>query len=216
MMNLDTLAEAYLRNHEEDFWAWEEVHRAVETDLSAGWKIILLLLERAASDRDVQYVAAGPLEDLIDRYGHKALDLAEEECKNNSQLRVALGTVGVLFYYVEFERWYGLLYKYGLRTDQVADSAIIGNVMGIMKSYLSESINVCDYAARIDEVLDKPFEDKTAQRILQGARYDVEVLDSNRPPDYRKPFVTKSEMKMRVKQAVAELEHLGYQASSGN
>ena len=215
-MNLDTLAEAYLRNHEEDFWAWEEVHRAVETDLTAGWKIILLLLERAASDRDVHHVAAGPLEDLIDRYGHKALDLAEEECKNNSPLRVALNSVGVLFYYDEFERWYGLLHSYGLRTDRVADSAIICNVMGIMKSYLSESINVYDYAYRLDEVLDKPFEDKTAQRILQGARWDAEVHDSNRPPDYRKPYVTKSELKIRVKQAVAELEHLGYQASRGN
>ena len=132
-MNLDKLAEAYLRNHEEDFWAWEEVHRAVETDLNTGWKIILFLLERTASESDVHYVAAGPLEDLIDRYGHKALDLAEEECKNNSQLRVALSSVGVLFYYDEFERWYGLLHSYGLRTDRVADSATIGNVMGIMK-----------------------------------------------------------------------------------
>jgi hypothetical protein len=69
---------------------------------------------------------------------------------------------------------------------------------------------------RLDEVLDKPFEDKTAQRILQGARYDVEVLDSNRPPDYRKPYVTKPELKIRVKQAVAELEQLGYQADSTN
>ena len=80
-MNLDTLAEAYLRNHEEDFWAWEEVHRAVETDLNTGWKIILFLLERAASESDVQYVAAGPLEDLIDRYGHKALDLAKRNAR---------------------------------------------------------------------------------------------------------------------------------------
>jgi hypothetical protein len=53
----------------------------------------------------------------------------------------------------------------------VADSATIGNVIGIMKSYLSENINVYDYAYRLDEVLDKPFEDKTAQRILQGARW---------------------------------------------
>lgn len=212
-MNLDTLAEAYLRNRKEDFWAWEEVHSAVEADLNGGWKVILLLLERAASDRDVHYVAAGPLEDLIDLYGHKALDLAEEECKDNARLRVALSTVGVLFYYDEFERWYGLLYRYGLRIDRVEDSAIISHVMGIMKSYLSESIKVSDYADRITEILDKPFEDKGAQRILQRARYDVEVLNANRPPDYREPYITKPELKIRVKQAVVELEHLGYQAS---
>src|ERR1700744_528479 len=116
-MNLDMLAEAYLRNLEEDCWAWEEVHRVVEADLDDGWKLVLLLLERAASERDIQYVAAGPLEELIDRNGHKALDLVEEECKNNTRLRCAIGTVGVLFYYDEFERWYGLLYAYGLRKD---------------------------------------------------------------------------------------------------
>jgi hypothetical protein len=213
-MNLDTLAEAYLRHHEEDFWAWEEVYRAVETDFNTGWNIVLILLEKAASEGDVQYVAAGPLEDLIDRYGHKALDVAEEECKNNLPLRVALRTVGVLFYYDEFERWYGLLYRYGLRTDRAADSTIIGNVMGIMKSYLRENINVYDYVGRITEVLDKPLEDKTVQRILQGVRWDVEVLDSKRPPDYREPCVTKSELKIRVKQAIAALEHLGYQGNS--
>jgi hypothetical protein len=213
-MNPDALAEAYLRHHDEDFWAWEEVRRVVETDLKEGWKIILLLLERAASDHDVGYIAAGPLEDLIDLHGHKALDLIEEGCKNNSQLPLALSSVGVLFYYDEFERWYDLLYRYGFRRDRVANSAIIGNVMGIMKSYLNESINVYDYAYRITEVLDKPFEDKTAQRILQKMREAVEVLDVKQPPDYRKPYLTEPEVKIRVTQALAELECLGYQPSS--
>ena len=43
-MNSDTLAEAYLRNGKEDFWAWEQVHRTVEIDLNEGWKITLMLL----------------------------------------------------------------------------------------------------------------------------------------------------------------------------
>ena len=104
-MNFDTLAEAYLRHRDEDFWAWEEVQRTVKAGLNEGWQITLLLLERAASDNDVGYIAAGPLEDLIDVHGHKALDLIEEECKNNSRLQLALSTVGVLFYYDEFDRW---------------------------------------------------------------------------------------------------------------
>ena len=59
-MNLDMLAEAYREIDEEDFWAWEKIRRAVETDLNTGWKIILFLFERASSENDVHYVAAGP------------------------------------------------------------------------------------------------------------------------------------------------------------
>ncbi len=215
-MNLDALADAYFRHNEEDFWAWEEVQRAVDTDLNTGWEMLLLLLQRAPSESDVGYVAAGPLEDLIDRYGHKALDLAEEECKNNSHLRVALSTVAVLFYYDEFDRWYGLLYQYGFPADRVADNTVIDSAMGIMESYLCESINVHEYAYRLTEVLDKPFEDKTVQRILQSARFDVEVIDAKRPPNYSEPYITEPELKVRVKQAIAELEHLGYQGNSIN
>jgi len=215
-MNLDTLAEAYLRHRDEDFWSWEEVRRIVETDLNGGWKITLLLLEKAASDDDVGHIAAGPLEDLLDCYGDKALDAIEEECKNNLRLRLALSTVGVLFYYDEFERWYDLLYRYGFRQDRAADSATIRNAMAIMKSYLSENINVYEYRSRITEALDKPFDDKTAQRIFQKIYWDVEVLDAKRPPDYSKPFITKPEVKRRVTQALAELECLGYQASSNS
>jgi len=112
--NLDTLTDAYLRGHHEDHWAWEEWQRIVKADLNAAWKLTLLMLERAESD-GLGRVAAGPLEDLIDLHGHKALDLIEEECKNNSRLQVALSQVGVLFYYDEFDRWYALLCKYGLR-----------------------------------------------------------------------------------------------------
>jgi len=199
-MNLDTLAEAYLRNREEDFWAWEEVDRAVNADINEGWKIVLFLLERAVSDGDVEYVAAGPLEELIDRYGHKALDLVEEECKSNVRLRAALSTVYVIFYYEEFDRWYGLLYQYGLRTDRVADGAVISSVLGIMKAYLNDGIDVCNYVDSLVQALDKPFDDKSAQRILQKVRLDVEDSEC----------ITTLELKARVRQAVAELETLGY------
>jgi hypothetical protein len=213
-MNPETMAEAYLRRRDEDFWAWEEVHRVVETDLKEGWEITLLLLERAASDGDVGYIAAGPLEDLIDLHGHEALDLIEEGCKSNARLRLALSTVAVMFYYAEFERWYDLLYRYGFRRDRVANSTIIGNVMGVMKLYVSESIGVYDYADRVTGMLDKPFEDKPAQRILQKMCEAVEILDSKQPPDYREPRLTRTELKERVTEALAKLECLGYQANS--
>ena len=92
----------------------------------------------------------------------------------------------------------------------MADSAIIGNAMGTMKSYLSGSINVYEYGCRITDMLDKPFDDKAAQRILQKACKDVELLDAKRPPDYRELYLTKPELKRRVTQGLDELERLGY------
>jgi hypothetical protein len=66
------LADAYLRNHiprDQDFWAWQEVHRLVKTDLIQGWSITQMLIQMADSDAALGYVAAGPLEDLVDIYG---------------------------------------------------------------------------------------------------------------------------------------------------
>lgn len=217
--DLDNLATAYLRNNRssnkgDDFWAWEQVRQLVETDLDASLKVTLLLLEKAESDSEVGYIAAGPLEDLIDTRGHEALDRIEEACENNPRLRLALNTVGVLFYYDEFERWYELLYRYGYKKNRVADGSVIADVMKTMKAYLNESINVYEYGRRIAELLDKPLDDKTAQRILQQRYWDVERLDAKRPPDYREPYITKPEVKRRVTEAIAELEALGYRASA--
>jgi len=211
-MNIDTLAEAYFRSHEDDFWAWEYVQETL-ADLNAGWSVMVQLLERAKSKRDVERLGAGALESLIDIYGHEALNLVEEECKTNLQLRVALSSAGVLYYYDEFERWYGLLYSYGLRADRVADSAVVSHVMHVMNLYLGEAIGVYDYADRNFQILDKPFQDKAAQEILQKAGWDAEVIDSKKPPEYREPYFTRSELKERVKGTVLQLEALGYQPS---
>jgi hypothetical protein len=212
-MNFDTLAESYLlRDGDEHFRAWEEVHRMVKTGLNGGWKITLLLLERAISDNDIEYIAAGPLEDLIDIHGHKALDLIEEECKSNSRLQLALSTAGVLFYYDEFDRWYALLCKYGFKEAPSGDSrAVIEQVMQLMHSYLNEIISVDQYDQSTYELLQKPLDEKAAQRTLQKARLDLErsmtcmdgVCRSKNEP----------ELKELVRRSFADLESLGYRAS---
>ena len=109
----------------------------------------------------------------------------------------------------EFERWYGLLYKYGFKKDRVADGSVIADVMKTMKAYLNESINVYECGHRITEVLDKSFDDKTAQLILQQSCSDMERLDAKRPPDYQEPYITKPEVKRRVTEAISEFEALG-------
>lgn len=78
-MNLEELANAYFRNYhstnkDDDFWACEEVHRLVRINLDRAWEITLLLLIKAKTDDELGYVAAGPLEDMVDGYGDRALD----------------------------------------------------------------------------------------------------------------------------------------------
>jgi hypothetical protein len=213
--DLQTLADAYLRRRDEDFWAWEEVHRMAETDLYEGWKITLLLLEKAASDNDVCYIAAGPLEDLIDFHGHKALDLIEQQCENNSRLQFALSQVGVLFYYDEFERWYALLCKYGLRQASLVESrAVTPKIMHLMNCLLDRAVGVADYDYRMNEWLDRPLDDKRAQRVLQAAYYDLSRLNDTTPPEHRNPQMLRdSELRARVKQSLEEPESLGYRAT---
>jgi hypothetical protein len=74
--DLNKLADTYLLNYESktdaDFWAWEGVNEIIRSgDLNSAWQITLLLLEKAP-DRALGYVAAGPLEDLIDGYGRSS------------------------------------------------------------------------------------------------------------------------------------------------
>lgn len=217
--DLNALAEAHLRNHRssdknKDLWAWEEVRRLIEDDPEAAWRVILLLLDKVESDGEVGYIAAGPLEDFIDFRGHEALDRIDEVVDRNQRLQLALSTVGVLYYYDEFDRWYDLLYRYGYRKDRVGDRSIIADAMKVMKAYVDESINVYEYGSRLTELLDKPFEDKTAQRLLQQRCLDVELMDSKRPPDYREAYIEKPELKRRVAETLAELEALGYKGST--
>lgn len=213
--DLNTLADAYLRRRDEDFWAWEEVHQVVETDIHGGWKIILRLLERAGSDDDVGYVAAGPLEDLIDLHGHKALDLIEQECRNNPRLQRALSEVGVLFYYDEFERWYALLCEYGFRQASLIESrAVTPKVMHLMNCFLNKTVGVVDYDFSMNEWLDRPLDDKKTQRVLQVACYDLARLNDTTPPEHRNQRMLRdSKLRARVKRSLEELESLGHRAA---
>jgi len=115
--DLNILAETYLRHHgnhrDEDFWAWEEVNEIVRSgDLELAWQITLLLLRKAA-DNALGYVAAGPLEDLIDGYGDQALDLVEQSCDRDMRLQFALSGVWLLPDSPVLARFRALMAKYG-------------------------------------------------------------------------------------------------------
>lgn len=90
--DLETLADTYLQLHatqrNEDFWAWEKVSEIVRSgDLDKAWNITLLLLQKA-SDEALGFVAAGPLEDIIDGYGDEALDRVEEAFDKDPRLQL--------------------------------------------------------------------------------------------------------------------------------
>jgi hypothetical protein len=115
--DLNTLADTYLRQYaakrEEDFWAWQEVDRIVGNgDLGLAWEITLLLLKKAPTDEALGYVAAGPLEDVVDGYGDRALDLVEEACDKDSRLQFALSGIWLLPDSPVLQRWQGLMTKY--------------------------------------------------------------------------------------------------------
>src|SRR5690348_3115098 len=113
----EKIADAYLRYHARkdraDRWAWEVVEKLVDQDPDEGWRITCILVNKAASDEVLAYVAAGPLEDLLKKHGLAVIDRVEEESRNNKRLRLALsGVWGIEQGDPIFERWYALMWKY--------------------------------------------------------------------------------------------------------
>jgi len=110
--DLNTLADTYLHHHatrrDEDFWAFGEISQIVRSgDLDKAWNITLLLL-RKATDEALGYIAAGPLEDIIDGYGDEALDRLEEVFDKDPRLQFALSGVWLLPDSPVLQRWQGL------------------------------------------------------------------------------------------------------------
>jgi hypothetical protein len=111
------LAETYLRSRhqrDEDIWAWETVNDAVRSgNFNRAYEITLLLLKKATTDDELKYVAAGPLEDLVDGYGNRALDRLEQVCDEDSRLQFALSGIWLLPDSAVLQRWQALMIKYG-------------------------------------------------------------------------------------------------------
>jgi hypothetical protein len=117
-MDLQKIADAYLKycetKAEEDRWVWGKVWDIVNGDPQTAWPLICMLIAGATSDRLLADVAAGPLEDLLNKHGPAVITAVEKECTNNPRLRLALsGVWGINPGNPIFERWYALMWKYG-------------------------------------------------------------------------------------------------------
>jgi hypothetical protein len=96
-INLDNLADAYLRNYREkwrvDQWAFEKVNDLIGSNVDRAWEITSLLLSKADPGRELSYVASGPLEDFLGIYKEKAINRMEQGAKGGGQLQLAINRV---------------------------------------------------------------------------------------------------------------------------
>jgi hypothetical protein len=95
---LPDLVAAYFRQYrnggETDFWAFEEVGKRVTfgNDEEDAWAVMIALVE-AADDESLAYVGAGPLEDLVRRFGTDLILRIEKTARTNLKFRECLGSI---------------------------------------------------------------------------------------------------------------------------
>lgn len=72
------------------FWAWEDVDHAVSIATPDVFELVLALIDSAPNDDALDYVGAGPLEDLINWHGAVFVDRIEEAARRSRAFRYAL------------------------------------------------------------------------------------------------------------------------------
>jgi hypothetical protein len=116
-MDKEQLIETYFRYFEdrqqEDRWAWVEVDEVIRRDPTTGWELTCRLINHSESDGALAFIAAGPLEDLLNFHGDSVIALIEQECVSNARLRLALSAVWLDRGSPIWDRWYALMWKYG-------------------------------------------------------------------------------------------------------
>lgn len=70
--------------------AWTRVHSLINFEPDAGWPVLLRLIARAPDEEHLGYVAAGPLEDLIQGHGLAFVDRIAEQARRDPRFREAL------------------------------------------------------------------------------------------------------------------------------
>jgi len=94
------LAHAHTVSHrlsrgEGSVWACDALDALVKNDPDAAWPLIVEIVNDAADDPTLAYIAAGPLEELIVLHSSAVIDRIESTAATNGQLRRALGGVWV-------------------------------------------------------------------------------------------------------------------------
>ncbi len=91
------LVDAYLRHYATSddslLWAFGEVNEITVMDAERGWSITLALIAAAPDDQTLGYLAAGPLEDVLEVHGGQLMDRVESLAHRDKKFRQALSYV---------------------------------------------------------------------------------------------------------------------------
>jgi hypothetical protein len=100
---INKLANAYIELHkarnikddDSNWWAFEKFIQVGTEELSSKdcLNTILVILEKKPPDKVMSVLAAGPLEDLIDRCGEEVIDNIERLARQNPKFKNLLGGV---------------------------------------------------------------------------------------------------------------------------
>jgi len=117
-MNPEDAAVTYLRYYREkngeDSWILEKADVAFNSNVDEAWEITRAAIEKAISNEELAYVAAGPLENLLHMHGPAVIDRVEQEAAKSEKFALALsGVWGLEAGTPIFERWYALMWKHG-------------------------------------------------------------------------------------------------------
>jgi len=115
-MTVQETADTYLKHYHskspDDFWAWnavEEMCRKQET----GVAICVALAASCQTAAELAYIAAGPYEELIERYGPDVLLPLKMAAQTSEKVRVALSGIWIRKDHPAYEGWKLLMIDYG-------------------------------------------------------------------------------------------------------
>lgn len=93
----EEIALAYLAHYrtKQDIysWAYEYLLSLETTDVERAWAITLHLINLAADDAEMAYVAAGSLEDILTYRIDQFIGRVEDQARKDPQFRIALSHV---------------------------------------------------------------------------------------------------------------------------
>jgi hypothetical protein len=76
--------------YEANFWSFDEIFDLCKDKPLEAWKVILDLVEVATTEDILAAVGAGPLEDLMCKYGETLISLVEQEATTNEKFLTAM------------------------------------------------------------------------------------------------------------------------------
>ena len=81
------------KSHKELFWSHVVLQELIRDQPQKAWELIVEILRTDASDKILENLSAGPLEDLLVYHGGSVIDEVEAEASRNPMLRKLLGGV---------------------------------------------------------------------------------------------------------------------------